>query len=436
MANQRTGSNTSDVGQSLNRIRKKLLDLSRRNRLLNYRAGSRSLTTVDELPNQVFKMLVTEGQTMYFVPLPEPDEENAEPVGLNLFPDQHDSVVPPHQSNPTNATPPIIADNETSTPRRDNGHEAKHSDKFLQTKLYPRDLERRLKKIAGDAQTAIEESGTNILFLAIGFLEWYEDENSDQKNRAPLILVPVTLERGKLDIRAFRYKYSLSYSGEDITFNLSLAEKLKQDFGLVLPEIDEELKPESYLGRVEEAIAEKKSWRVVREIVLGMFSFGKLLMYLDLDPANWPAKSIAKHAITRTLLEGSTERDGNPYGEMYKIDDDPQAAAIPLVVDADSSQHSAIIDAISGRNLVVEGPPGTGKSQTITNLVAVALAQGKSVLFVSEKLAALEVVRRNLDKAGLGDFCLELHSHKTQKQKLLKDIEIRVKRRYPKKRAI
>jgi primosomal protein N' len=167
-----------------------------------------------------------------------------------------------------------------------------------------------------------------------------------------------------------------------------------------------------------------------------MFSFGKLLMYLDLDPANWPAKSIAKHAITRTLLEGSTERDGNPYGEMYKIDDDPQAAAIPLVVDADSSQHSAIIDAISGRNLVVEGPPGTGKSQTITNLVAVALAQGKSVLFVSEKLAALEVVRRNLDKAGLGDFCLELHSHKTQKQKLLKDIEIRVKRRYPKKRAI
>lgn len=420
----------NNVGPSLDRIRKKLLDLSRRNRLLNHRAGSRSLTIVDELPDQVFKALVADGQTMYFAPLPEPEEENHEP---GLFPGPRDITVTHPQSRSSDESFPIRTESELPTPNRSAQPEPKHNDQFLQTQLYARDLERRLKKISGDAQSAIEESGTNILYLAIGFLEWYEDDNSDQKNRAPLILVPVALERGKLDIKAFRYKYSLSYTGEDISYNLSLAEKLKQDFGIVLPEIDDELKPEEYLEQVRLAVAEKKRWRVAREIVLGMFSFGKLLMYLDLNPANWPAdKSIATHRIIGTLLEGSKEADGNPYGETYKIDEDPQAAAIPLVVDADSSQHSAVIDAISGRNFVIEGPPGTGKSQTITNLIGITLAQGKSVIFVSEKLAALEVVRRNLDKAGLGDFCLELHSHKTQKQKLLKDIEARLKKKYRK----
>ncbi len=241
------------------------------------------------------------------------------------------------------------------------------------------------------------------------------------------------MERGKFDARAFRYRYSLSYSGEDIAANLSLAEKLKQDFGIALPDINEDLQPEGYFEPVKTAVAEERRWNVAREIMLGMFSFGKLLMYLDLDPTKWPAdESLTKHSIISDLFEGNQEADGNPYAEIYKIDADPQAAAIPLVVDADSSQHSAIIDAVSGRNLVIEGPPGTGKSQTITNLIGVALAQGKSVLFVSEKLAALEVVRRNLDKAGLGDFCLELHSHKTQKQKLFTDIEARLKKRYSK----
>ncbi len=248
-----------------------------------------------------------------------------------------------------------------------------------------------------------------------------------------MILIPVALERGKFDARAFRYRYSLAYSGEDITPNLSLVEKLKQDFGIALPEIDEELQPERYFDQVKTAVAEKRRWRVAREMTLGMFSFGKLLMYLDLDPAKWPTSGpITKHPIITTLLEGNREADGNPYGETYNTDADPQAAAIPLVVDADSSQHSAVIDAVSGRNLVIEGPPGTGKSQTITNLIAIGLAQGKRILFVSEKLAALEVVRRNLDKAGLGDFCLELHSHKTQKQKLLNDIDARLNKKYKK----
>jgi very-short-patch-repair endonuclease len=427
-------SGASDLKIALDRIRKKLLDLSRRNRLLNHRPGRRSLQIVDELPDQVFKALVTEGAPMYFAPLAEPDEEEAASestenltlLDLSLAEsDSSDSTKKRAQQNDTRTQ------SELPRPLGDTELKKKHVDEFLQTRLYARDLEKRLKHISGDAQTAIEESGSNILYLVLGFLEWYEDDNSSERNRAPLILVPVTLERGKFDAKAFRYRYSLSYSGEDITPNLSLAEKLRQDFGIALPEFDEELKPEIYFESVSAAIADKRGWKVAREILLGMFSFGKLLMYLDLDPARWPgANSLTEHSIIGRLFEGSQEADGNPYGETYQIDADPQAAAITLVVDADSSQHSAIIDAISGRNLVIEGPPGTGKSQTITNLIGVALWQGKSVLFVSEKLAALEVVRRNLDNAGLGDFCLELHSHKTQKQKLLKDIEARLRKKY------
>jgi very-short-patch-repair endonuclease len=427
-----TDSETSGITVSLDRIRKKLLDLSRRNRLLNYRAGSRSLPIVDELPDEVFRMLVTGEKTMYFAPLPEPDEDEETDNSPDLFNPSSDGPASTGRTR-SRMQNGVRVENELPNLHDSIDPEAKHEDEFLQTQLYARDLERRLKKISGDAQSAIEESGTNILYLALGFLEWYEDDNSNEKNRAPLILIPVTLERGKFDARAFRYRYSLSYSGEDIVPNLSLTEKLKQDFGIAFPEIDEDLHPERYFERVKDAVAEKRRWHIAREMTLGMFSFGKLLMYLDLDPDKWPATNpLIKHPIITTLLEGNREADGNPYGEVYNIDADPQAAAIPLVVDADSSQHSAIIDAVSGRNLVIEGPPGTGKSQTITNLIALGLAQGKNVLFVSEKLAALEVVRRNLDKAGLGDFCLELHSHKTQKQKLLKDIEARLNKKYNK----
>ena len=146
-------------------------------------------------------------------------------------------------------------------------------------------------------------------------------------------------------------------------------------------------------------------------------------MYRDLDPKTWPAdQSIAKHPLVRELFEGSK----NPIitlAEEYPIDAAELKKDVPdLIRDADSSQHSALVHALRGQNLVIEGPPGTGKSQTITNLIAAALARGKTVLFVSEKLAALEVVRRRLDDAGLGVFCLEVHSHKTKKGALLNDL--------------
>ena len=160
-------------------------------------------------------------------------------------------------------------------------------------------------------------------------------------------------------------------------------------------------------------------------------------MYLDLDSARWPkGASIIDHpVVTRFLLgceQGAEDGLAGDFGfsEEHLIDEiDDIHVNYPLIADADSSQHSALIDAVDGKNLVIEGPPGTGKSQTITNLIAVAMAQGKKVLFVAEKLAALEVVRSRLDDKRLGEFCLELHSHKSQKRQVLDEVGERLKKR-------
>jgi len=158
-----------------------------------------------------------------------------------------------------------------------------------------------------------------------------------------------------------------------------------------------------------------------------------MLMYLDLDPQRWPdgSSNILNHDIIKKFFSSSEKVSAGSFQEEYEIDNIEEINEdFPLIDDADSSQHSALIDAIKGRSLVIEGPPGTGKSQTITNLIAAALGQGKTVLFVAEKLAALEVVKRRLDKANLGDFCLELHSHKTQKRKMLEDLRHRMSKSY------
>ena len=286
---------------------------------------------------------------------------------------------------------------------------------------YHEQLDTVSRKIATAARTAIEESGTNMLYLVFGFLEWYESDDSKQPHLAPLVIVPVTIERSGGTGRAV--EAVLEYSGEDLETNLSLVEKMRRDFGLEIPLLEDDDNPEAYFEKFAGILDLKKSWSIRRQITLALLSFGKLLMYRDLDPKTWPKdQSIAKHPLVRQLFEGS-KSPNVALAEEYLIDAPELKKDVPhLIRDADSSQHSALIDALRGQNLVIEGPPGTGKSQTITNLIAAALAKGQTVLFVSEKLAALEVVRRRLDDAGLGVFCLEVHSHKTKKGALLNDL--------------
>ncbi len=301
-------------------------------------------------------------------------------------------------------------------------------DAVLRVLHFQEQLEIVSRKITTAANTAIEESGTNMLYLIFGFLEWYESDDSKLPRLAPLVTLPVSIERNGGKGKAV--DIVIEYTGEDVETNLSLAEKMRRDFGLEIPEFDDEDTPGSYFAKFTDILNSRKLWSIRWYMSLALLSFGKLLMYRDLDPRNWPkGESIAKHDLVRQLFEG-TKNTEVEHGEEYPIDEPELKAMVPhLIRDADSSQHSALIHALRGQNLVIEGPPGTGKSQTITNLIAAVLANGKNVLFIAEKLAALEVVRSRMDDAGLGIFCLEVHSHKTKKGALLNDLAQRCKAR-------
>jgi very-short-patch-repair endonuclease len=417
------------VAVGLTRVRNRLLDLTLRNRLLNYAfARNRVVRVVDELPNVLFELL-RNGSELRFDPVPEPRGKpageasaaapGAEKPSAAARAEAHARTMGINTSFELPRTPGNVADAAE-----------RHRDRAIQTVLFPSDLESTLRKLATAARTSIEETGSNTLFLTFGFLEWAESVDSQKLLLAPLVLLPVSLTRGEPDAKTRMYRYTVRYSGEDLTTNLSLQEKLKHDFQLAIPDITEDTTPEEYMDTIEELVRAFPRWRVRREVVLNILSFGKMVLYADLDPKRWrPGGGPLQHPIARQLFEGS-ERDGGAVAREYYLDDLARRSALPpVILDADSSQHSAIVDAMQGKNLVIEGPPGTGKSQTIANIIGAALVAGKSVLFVAEKLAALEVVRRRLDAVGLGLFCLELHSHKTQKTVLLDDIGERIGRR-------
>ena len=424
--------------RTLENLRTRLLDLTARNRLINFNPRQGSLRVVDELPDQLAETLLDDAE-MIFAAVPEPTEEELLEAGYlghdevtgelkRLRPDPDASEWARHLGIETSYEMPLPATEDVPD---------KHADRVIQTLLYPYELEARLKILSQKAESAIQEMGANILYMAFGFLEWYESNTHARPRLAPLFLIPVRLQKGRLNPQTRTYEYRLAYSGEEIMANLSLREKLQADFAMALPDLDESTSPEVYFGEVQAMIEASRAprWRVHRQIALALLNFSKLLMYLDLDPARWPEENgLLDHPVVRGFLEGYEREDEADVdigcGEEYPIDEVPEThQRYPLINDADSSQHSALIDAIDGHNLVIEGPPGTGKSQTITNLIAAAMAQGKRVLFVAEKLAALEVVRSRLDAAGLGTFCLELHSHKSQKRKVLDEVQERLQKR-------
>ena len=244
---------------------------------------------------------------------------------------------------------------------------------------------------------------------------------------APLLLHPVDMER---KLVKGKYRYSIGSLGEETEVNLTLSERLHQDFRRRLPVFKDEDTPEEYFRNVAEAIDGMRGWRVRRFVVLGHFSFARLAMFHDLEDSNWPAEvGIIGNPVISELFAGADAGTGAFFADEYEVDDPTIAVKVPLLItDADSSQFGAIVDVMDGKNLAIKGPPGTGKSQTITNIIAAALAREKSVLFVAEKMAALNVVKDRLEKAELGQFCLELHSTKARKKELLKALDQRLKK--------
>jgi very-short-patch-repair endonuclease len=293
----------------------------------------------------------------------------------------------------------------------------------FQTKLSPEQLERKLFKLFREARTYEEEQGVNILFVAIGFLHWFEDSRSEERCCAPLLLVPVSLERQK-----GHDSFVLRGREEDLVANVSLAQRLLKN-GITLPEIPEgdEWLPSVYFDAVTVAVAGERRWEVDRAgIGLGFFTFSKFLMWKDLQADSWPEpKELLGHSIIGRLLAKApaTTREEPLVSENEPIDKQIDLASAVHVLDADSSQATCIEEVRQGRNLVIQGPPGTGKSQTITNIIATAVHDGKSVLFVAEKAAALDVVHSRLKRVDLAPLCLEIHSRKATKQSVIASLE-------------
>jgi hypothetical protein len=176
-----------------------------------------------------------------------------------------------------------------------------------------------------------------------------------------------------------------------------------------------------YFDSVQNAIRHQKNWEVLDECTLGIFSFQKIAMWDDLGKNQ---DQIAEHELCRAIAGDQSVRLAFPEGlpKARDLDFVVHPTMTYHILDSDSSQHEAIEAAKRGASLVLDGPPGTGKSQTIANIIAEFLAMGKTVLFVSEKSAALEVVKRRLDKHQVGDFCLECHSHKSNKKQIIDEL--------------
>jgi very-short-patch-repair endonuclease len=272
------------------------------------------------------------------------------------------------------------------------------------------------------ARTGLEEGGANTLYLALGMLKWREADRSEMTHTAPLILVPASLTR-----QSVKSGFRLTRHDDETIVNPTLLQLLKNAFELsvpgldVIPLDDKGVDVARILQAFRLAVREIPGWEVQESAWLGIFSFTKYLMWKDLQDRTEALKSnrVVSHLIDHPGEAFAAEARDERYEQLdrnYK----PQDILAPLL--SDSSQLKAICAVDSGRDLVLEGPPGTGKSQTITNLIAHCLAKGKSVLFVSEKMAALEVVHTRLSKLGLGPFCLELHSSKAKKSEVLQQL--------------
>lgn len=421
---------------SLERIRQRLVDTSARNRLINCRLDrAQVVRLVDELPDQVYERL-TEGKPFDMAAVPAPThqelldegylefDKDTEECIKNTYP-KPDFWARRHGINTDYDLPSGVSDVINLG----------HADDKLQTLLFPDVLNHRLNKLRQLAQTAMEESGTNILYLALGFLEWYESPSSNTPRLSPLFVVPIDLSRRNRTSTDGIRTFQIRLRDDGLLNNVSLSHRLFKDFGLDLPQIADDSHPESYFKAVRSIIERMDPrWKVRRYASLCLLDFTKQLMYEDLDPTRWPADSnLSEHPLLQQFLgdgDNTQTNDAATSLPEHLIDSLPDIHSdFPLIYEADSSQHSALIDVVNGKNLVIEGPPGTGKSQTITNLIAACVNKGLSVLFVAEKLAALEVVKRRLDMADLGDFCLEVHSHKSNKLAILQSLSDSHKRR-------
>jgi len=276
-----------------------------------------------------------------------------------------------------------------------------------------------MRNIYNVSNLSLEETGSNPLYLAIGLLKWYEKGNSPKPRYAPILLLPVTFVRS--------WGYKIKKRDEEISLNMTLFEYLRQIFGITVSGLDP-LPTDAHgvdvnliFDRIREVIKKQSRWEVLNECVLGTFSFNKFMMWKDLHSNR---DKLLENSVVSSLVNGSLTWTPQPLTANLSENDrsiPPESMSVPLSVD--SSQMAAVLEAGKGSTFILYGPPGTGKSQTIANIISNALYKGKRVLFVAEKMAALNVVQNRLEKIGLGPFCLELHSNKVTRKHILNQLE-------------
>jgi very-short-patch-repair endonuclease len=369
------------VRQKIEKWKRDLLDFSMRNRLINFRYGKTSTLKLLSPPlNVIFETLAVRERVISFVPAPPQESGN--------FADDFSGHLKSGQ---------VLTEREE------------------------KEMNLVLNRLRLKSRTSYEEMGINTLFMVFGLLKWRESSASQNHLLSPLLLVPVTIGRDSI-----ASPYTVRMIDEEIVLNPTLCEKL-EEFGLNLAVAFEK---EMFIGKstlsgvfakISEIITPLSGWSIVEEAVIGVFSFAKLSMYKDLE--NYQAL-VYNNPVLKSIAAGSTEAIKDGDSEFVEdLDKAIDPVSSYQILDADSSQQEAILAVKAGRNLVIQGPPGTGKSQTIANIIAECLSLGRRVLFVSEKMAALEVVKRRLDGCGLGDFCLELHSRKTGKRTVLNELD-------------
>lgn len=374
------------------RWQRKLLDLSARNPLLNHKSTKTSLRLICPVPGLLEDKLA-EGARISIQSVPRPTTQGQDE---ELHRQRTGEVIAEEYARDALEKKQVLVD------------------------LPQEELSRRAVDIYRKAQTALQEGGANTLYLALGFLLWKRDEKDERRFRAPLILLPVTLER-----KSVRSGIRMLAHDDEPRFNTTLLEMLRRDFEIDIRDLDGAL-PEDHSGidvnriwnTVRKLVKEAPGFEVIEDVVLGHFSFAKYLMWKDLVDRT---DALRENAIVKHLID--TPRDPYPsdiaFVDSGQLDRHFKPSDLLAPLPADSSQMASIATADRGKDFIIIGPPGTGKSQTISNLIAHMLGKGKTVLFVSEKTAALEVVHRRLKDIGLGRFCLQLHSNKARKADVL-----------------
>ena len=355
-----------------------LVNLSRTNRLLNFRAVKTSaVPIVDPDPAEIVRKLVAGAVFSFRGPSVEMSKE----------------------------------------PEPEPGPALRRRTVVLRTSTGGNDLSGALRNLLRKSHQEYLDRGLRILYLAVGTLEWADVTGMEYSS--PLLLIPAELES-----TGPRQLPHLKAAEDDAVLNPALALKLgEMDIRLPAVQDLDAVDPATVLDQVRSAVAGRRGWRVEEKAVLSYFTFAKEAMYRDL--LDNEARIAAHPAITALAAGGRGEQVGSfGFDEIEDRDVDRLAPAdrTPLVLDADSSQRACIAAAVEGRSFVMDGPPGTGKSQTIANMIGALLHAGRTVLFVSEKAAALDVVRNRLTDVGLDTFLLELHSSKATRKEVAAEL--------------